>query len=88
FQQHGKDFFVIGGGGGLHQPLKQGRNLLQDLSAGYKPLFHYLSIHREVNSLQLTSIRLKPDFSGFEEGGKFEVKKFSNAIVKTAGTSM
>jgi hypothetical protein len=36
----GKDFMVIGGGGGLHQPLKQGEGCLPDLASDYKPLFH------------------------------------------------
>lgn len=77
FQQQGKDFFVIGGGGGLHQPLKQGKGLLPDLSADYKPLFHYLSVTRDADKLKLTSIYLKSDFSGFAEGPKFEVNKFA-----------
>lgn len=75
FKQQGKDFFVIGGGGGLHQPLKQGEGLLDDLSADYKPLFHYLSVKREADELHVTSIRLKPDFSGFEKGQTFTIKK-------------
>jgi UDP-2,3-diacylglucosamine pyrophosphatase LpxH len=81
FKQAGKDFFVIGGGGGLHQPLKHGEGLLQDLSADYKPLFHYLSVIRKGDELQLTSIRLKADFSGFEEGGKFVISKYPNPLV-------
>jgi predicted MPP superfamily phosphohydrolase len=84
FQHEGKDFFVIGGGGGLHQPLKQGKGILPDLSAGYKPLFHYLSIRRNLNVLELVSMRLKPDFTGFEEGAKFEVSNFPKAATASA----
>ncbi|MDQ6813519.1 MAG: metallophosphoesterase, partial [Bacteroidota bacterium] len=73
FQQQGKDFFVIGGGGGLHQPLKHGEGLLQDLAKEYKPAFHYLSVERQADKLELTSVRLKPDFTGFEAGAKFEI---------------
>ncbi len=70
FRQQGKDFLVIGGGGGLHQPLNEGKDALPDLSAHYKPMFHYLTIRRRADTLQLTSVFLKPDFSGFEEGEK------------------
>ena len=79
FQQQGKDFFVIGGGGGLHQPLKHGQGLLKDLSANYKPPFHYLTILREGEKLLLTSVRLKADFSGCEPGETFELGQSSNA---------
>lgn len=80
FQQQGKDFFVIGGGGGLHQPLKQGEGILQDLAKNYKPAFHYLSVKRQADKLELTSIRLKADFTGFEAGAKFEVSANSGAV--------
>jgi hypothetical protein len=73
FQQQGKNFFVIGGGGGLHQPLKKGEGLLTDLAIQYKPMFHYLAIQRHSDRLVLTSMRLKSDFSGFEQGAKFEI---------------
>ncbi|MCY7420275.1 MAG: metallophosphoesterase [Chitinophagaceae bacterium] len=76
FRQQGKDFFVIGGGGGLHQPLKKGKHALADLSANYKPLFHYLSIHRHADTLQVTSVFLKPDFTGFKEGEKQSIIYF------------
>lgn len=75
FHQQGKDFFVIGGGGGLHQPLKSGANTLTDLSASYKPLFHYLSIQRTSDQLNVSSIWLNPDFTGFKEGAKFTINK-------------
>jgi UDP-2,3-diacylglucosamine pyrophosphatase LpxH len=80
FQQQGKDFFVIGGGGGLHQPLKHGDGLLPDLASDYKPAFHYLSIHRQANKLELTSIKLKTDFTGFEPGAQFEITSTANAV--------
>jgi hypothetical protein len=83
FQQQGKDFFVIGGGGGLHQPLKGGQGNLSDLSADYKPLFHYLSVKREVNTLTVSSIRLKPDFSGFETGATFTINKSAEVAAVT-----
>ncbi len=84
FREKGKDFLVIGGGGGLHQPLKFGADVLKDLSTDYKPLFHYLSILREDNQLNLTSIRLKPDFTGFEEGKKFSIILSDDNVANTS----
>ncbi len=74
FRQMEKDFLVIGGGGGLHQPLVKGKEALPDLSANYKPMFHYLSLHRNTNILHLTSLFLKPDFTGFDEGEKISIR--------------
>lgn len=74
YKIEGKDFIVIGGGGGLHQPLKQGTGVLPDIDPAYKPMFHYLTARRTADSLQVKSIRLKPDFSGFEEGFRLDIK--------------
>ena len=60
-----KYFLVIGGGGGLHQPLHADNGDIHDLSFDYKPAFHYLKVTRVRDTLQLTSRRLKKDFSGF-----------------------
>jgi 3',5'-cyclic AMP phosphodiesterase CpdA len=69
FKVDGKPFLVIGGGGGIHQPLYTGKKQrTQDVSSDYKPMFHYLEITRMHDTLQVTSRRLKPDFSGFENG--------------------
>jgi len=73
FNMQGKTFMVIGGGGGLHQPL-YANAITPDLSATYKPAFHYLEVRRMGDSLRLTSRRLKPDFSGFVDGAVFGVK--------------
>jgi hypothetical protein len=73
FNMQGKYFLVIGGGGGLHQPLYT-NSVTPDLSAGYKPMFHYLEVIRSNDSLQLVSRKLKPDFSGFTDGLVFTVK--------------
>jgi len=81
FKTDGKDFFVIGGGGGLHQPLKQGDGIFPDLSPKYKPMFHYLSIRRENDELRVSSIELKPDFSGFDEGLSMTIKSNSDVAV-------
>src|ERR1700742_961630 len=41
FKSQGKDFLVIGGGGGLHQPLDTSNSCISDLVSKYKPMFHY-----------------------------------------------
>ena len=72
FKHSGKNFLVIGGGGGLHQPLDTSSKRIPDLAFGYKPMFHYLSIQRKGDKLLITSHFLKPDFSGIEKGYSFE----------------
>lgn len=71
FKENGKDFLVIGGGGGLHQPLSDAVNNLPDLAWYYKPLFHYLSVKREGDELQAVSHFLSNDFTSFGEGHSF-----------------
>ncbi len=68
FKYQGKDFLVIGGGGGLTQPLSNSEKQLYDISRSYKPQFHYLVVQRNQQTLCLTSRYLKDDFSGFEDG--------------------
>ena len=64
FVLSGKDFIVIGGGGGIHQPLRNDR---ADLQADYKPQFHFLMITPKQKLLQIESYSLKDDFSGFDK---------------------
>jgi len=64
FVLSGKDFIVIGGGGGIHQPLRSDRT---DLQADYKPQFHFLMITPKQKLLQIESYFLKDDFSGFDK---------------------
>lgn len=71
FVRQGKDFVVIGGGGGLHQPLNNATNRIEDLSTDYKPMFHYLGVQRLGSKLVTTSYFLKEDFNGFETGHSF-----------------
>ena len=72
FKVKGKYFLVIGGGGGLHQPLFANNDKMHDLAADYKPAFHYLEVRREGDALQVLSRQLKPDFSGFTNGLHFK----------------
>ncbi len=71
FNLLGKDFLVIGGGGGLHQPINTSNKNLPDLAAAYKPLFHYLSVNRVENVLKVTSHYLDENFADFESGHTF-----------------
>ena len=73
FRYQQKDFVVIGGGGGLHQPLSTKENMPPDIASSYKPLFHYLHVNRDGNLLQLKSYFLKPDFTGFAEGYNYVI---------------
>lgn len=73
YEFEGKTFLVIGGGGGLRQPLNTSPGRLPDLATDYKPMFHYLAVRREGDGLTLTSYCLKKDFSGFEVGYRFEI---------------
>lgn len=75
FRVQGKYFLVIGGGGGPHQPLHSDNELAPDLSRAYKPMFHYLEVKRNRDSLQVSSRQLKADFSGFRDGLIFNVTK-------------
>jgi len=71
FKMQGKDFLVIGGGGGLHQPLNQKANCLPDLATGYKPPFHYLSVKRTGDKLSITSHAIGEDFASFNSAYNF-----------------
>jgi predicted MPP superfamily phosphohydrolase len=75
FKRDGKDFVIVGGGGGLHQPLVKTSKRIPDSANGYDPMFHYLTIKRFNDHLQLTSHQLKEDFSGFENGFTFAIQK-------------
>jgi predicted MPP superfamily phosphohydrolase len=73
FKVQGKYFLVIGGGGGLHQPLKANNSLMFDLAADYKPAFHYLELSRDGQALHVTSWQLKSDFSCLKNGFCFHL---------------
>ena len=64
FNMSGKDFLVIGGGGGLHQPLGHD---LADLQPDYKPLFHFLTLTRSAGHLIVNSWQLRNDYSGVDK---------------------
>ena len=81
FNMQGKDFLVIGGGGGIHQPLNSTSTAIPDKAADYKPMFHYLSVTRMDNKLSVTSHFLKPDFAGFDIGKQFTTNDQSDVVI-------
>ncbi|PJJ84153.1 metallophosphoesterase family protein [Mucilaginibacter auburnensis] len=74
FKMQGKNFVVIGGGGGLHQGVKENNDVMNDVAAGYKPLFHYLEVRRDGTQLNVLSRQMTKDFSAFTDGTTFRVK--------------
>jgi Icc-related predicted phosphoesterase len=73
FKVGGKDFLTIGGGGGLHQPLRKDSESREDLSGAYKPMFHYLTFRRQVGQISINSKYLTDDFSGVKSGYSFSI---------------
>ncbi|MEO6548606.1 MAG: metallophosphoesterase [Ferruginibacter sp.] len=80
FQKQGKEFVVIGGGGGLHQPLNDSPGNIPDIASNYKPMFHYLSVQRVQDKLLIVSHFLKTDFSGFDIGHSFTTNDNGNVF--------
>jgi predicted MPP superfamily phosphohydrolase len=74
FKSEGKDFMIIGGGGGLAHPLSKKVGRFDDMANRYKPFFHYLCVKRNEDSLEINSQRLRDDFSGFESGYSLNIK--------------
>lgn len=64
----GKHFLVIGGGGGIEQPLipLSKRKYVDLIDQDVKPLYFYLIIERKKNRLELTIRGFKKDFRFFE----------------------
>lgn len=67
FRQKNKDFIVIGGGGGLKQPLYQkGNRHWEDIIPNnIKPDFFYILVERRADALIVNARCLKKDFSDF-----------------------
>ena len=72
FVVRGKTFLVIGGGGGLKQPLHTPPKY-DDQALTYKPMFHYLTVRREDEALHVQSHCLTDDQKGVEDGYGFVV---------------
>jgi 3',5'-cyclic AMP phosphodiesterase CpdA len=67
FRYEGKDFLVVGGGGGLQHPLYLGTNMkFFDLSPPPpKPMFFYVTLQTEGDTLRVVVQRLTEDFKDF-----------------------
>jgi hypothetical protein len=63
-----KHFLVIGGGGGITQPLiPMNERILRDLlPQESKPIYFYLVVERNKNSIKLIARGFKKDFSFFD----------------------
>jgi hypothetical protein len=83
YKVQGKDFMVIGGGGGLHQPLRKGPDCFQDEAQDYKPLFHYLTIKRNGEKLVVNSVQLNNDSKTLATGKTLEIQRRTEATVAT-----
>ena len=69
FKVKGKDFLVIGGGGGLQHPLYKGEDeKVKDLydSVSTKRMFHFLEIDNFTDSLKFNVMMLNNKFTSFE----------------------
>lgn len=82
FKMKGKDFIVIGGGGGLHQPLNTTGKNYADLAATYKPPFHYLSVERVDDKLQVRSHAIENDFMSFKPSYAFNTLQIPLGIAQ------
>lgn len=83
FKVKGKDFVVIGGGGGLNQPLKKDDKSLADISIAYKPPFHYLSVQRTGGLLSVTSHAINDDFQSFTGRYAFNINTSQINLAKS-----
>ncbi len=75
YQRGGKDFLVMGGGGGLLQPLLTGgRRRYPDLftQQGNTRMFHYLLCTVSPSRLRVDVRMIKEDFSGFETVASYD----------------
>jgi 3',5'-cyclic AMP phosphodiesterase CpdA len=81
FHMSGKDFMVIGGGGGIHQPLHENADGISDVAQDYKPAFHYLTIKRKKDHLEVTSHELTGDFSTFNDGRSVAIRHETEKVL-------
>jgi hypothetical protein len=74
FAYHGKNFLVIGGGGGSRQRLfKPADRDWEDISPEKKPRFHYVMLERHGTSLRVMVRQLREDFKSVDDGYSFIV---------------
>lgn len=77
FKMHGKDFLVLGGGGGLHHPVLLGSSRrypdVFPLSSERR-MFHYVTVRVSAEGLVVTYHMLLWSFSAFEPVHQFTLK--------------
>lgn len=73
FIKAGKNFLVIGGGGGIHQPTRPSSLEMNDIARNHKPIFHYLVMKRKIQNLEFTSVSISDDFQKFRYDCSFEL---------------
>ncbi len=86
FKIAGKDFLVIGGGGGLQHPLHLGEDAeYKDIFSDSleKRMFHFLTMKAYGDTLAVELKMLKPDFAGFESIPLFKFAGDQSQGVKT-----
>ena len=86
FVKSGKDFLVIGGGGGLQHPLYSGQESIHtDLYTAplSQRIFHYLNCQINDNGIQIEINMLNPDFSAIETVYKMKFNFDKILIVET-----
>lgn len=77
FNHKGKDFLVIGGGGGLLHPLRtEAEQLYTDICPDKTSprVFHFLECRIQPSSLQFTVHKLHQDLSGFDLADPFTIR--------------
>jgi hypothetical protein len=76
FNQNGKDFLVIGGGGGLLHPLLTGGEQRwpdRVVHETNRSFFHYVRVTPRAGRLAVEVFMLNPDFNGFRPAYSFEL---------------
>lgn len=73
FKIKGKDFLVIGGGGGVHQRLNTKSNPITGENMDFKPLFHYLLMKRQEDKLILIIREINKDYKDFSNSLTFSI---------------
>lgn len=74
FKKKGKDFLVIGGGGGLLQPLLKEQRFKDEYNNN-KRMFHYMICRESKDSLEISVKMINPDFKTFSEIDKIKFQK-------------
>jgi len=85
FIKSGKDFLVIGGGGGLQHPLYRGQESLHTDSyegALNQRIFHYLNCQIDKNGMHIEIKMLSPDFSTIDTIYNIKYNFSENLIIE------